>query len=76
MVEALAERFEGCSSFDFEILRAEVTENWADTVAHEHTSAVIEGESRDYTLRVTQVYRQEPTGWKVTHRHADTAPES
>lgn len=74
LVEALAERFQGCSHFGLEVLRAEVAGKWAHTVAYEHTSAVIEGETRTYTLRVTQIYREELTGWKVTHRHADSAP--
>jgi ketosteroid isomerase-like protein len=31
---------------------------------------------RDYTLRVTQVYRREEGEWKVVHRHADTLEQT
>ena len=75
LVDALETRFKGCSSFDLELLHIEVRDGWAHTVAFEHTRATIEGEERDYTLRVTQVYRDEADGWKVVHRHGDTSPD-
>jgi ketosteroid isomerase-like protein len=41
------------------------------TAHREHTSTTVNGEPRDYVLRVTQVYRREDDAWKVVHRHAD-----
>jgi ketosteroid isomerase-like protein len=26
---------------------------------------------QDWALRVTQVYRRDPSGWQLVHRHAD-----
>jgi ketosteroid isomerase-like protein len=26
---------------------------------------------QDWALRVTQVYRRDPSGWRLVHRHAD-----
>jgi ketosteroid isomerase-like protein len=44
-------------------------------MAHrEHTRTSVDGEPREYTLRVTQVYRREDDAWKVVHRHADHDP--
>jgi ketosteroid isomerase-like protein len=48
----------------------------AYTAGYERTQASINGEPRQYVLRVTQIYRREDGEWKVAHRHADTAPES
>jgi ketosteroid isomerase-like protein len=76
LVDALESRFQACASFNLEVLQTEAHRGWAHTVAFEHTRATIEGEQRDYTLRVTQVYREEADGWKVVHRHGDTAPDS
>ena len=47
----------------------------AYTVGHEHTRASVNGESRTYSLRATQIYRREDGDWKVAHRHADTLPD-
>jgi ketosteroid isomerase-like protein len=74
LVDALESRFTGCASFDLELIQIEAHDGWAHTVAFEHTRATIEGEQRDYTLRVTQVYREEADGWKVVHRHGDASP--
>jgi ketosteroid isomerase-like protein len=40
------------------------------------TSTSVNRQPREYTLRVTQVYRREGGVWKVVHRHADTEPEA
>lgn len=74
LIDALEPRFQGCTSFDLELVQIAAHRGWAHTVAFEHTCAVIEGQQRDYTLRVTQLYREEADGWKVVHRHGDTAP--
>jgi ketosteroid isomerase-like protein len=47
----------------------------ASTVGYEHTRASVNGEPRQYSLRVSQVYRCEDGEWKVAHRHADTLPQ-
>jgi ketosteroid isomerase-like protein len=50
---------------------------WSATMAFtggfERTRASINGERRQYVLRVTQIYRREDGEWRVAHRHADTA---
>jgi len=50
-----------------------VSGDLAYTVHREHTSTTVDGEPRDYELRVTQVYRREHGSWRVVHRHADPA---
>ena len=67
--------FSGCTSFRLEIVAAEVTGDIAYTVAYEHTEAIVNGESRVYSLRATQVYRREDGEWKVVHRHGSAIPE-
>ena len=71
----LAEAFSNCTSHAYEIVTADVVGDMAYTVGHERTQASINGEPRQYVLRVTQVYRRENGDWKVAHRHADTAPD-
>jgi ketosteroid isomerase-like protein len=68
-------KFSGCRSYRYDLVAAEVVDDMAYTVGHEHTQATVDGEPRAYTLRVTQVYRRHSGEWKVVHRHADTAPE-
>lgn len=64
--------FSDCTSYSHEVIAADVIGDMAYTVGYEHTSASVNGEPRDYTLRVTQVYRREDGEWRVAHRHADT----
>jgi ketosteroid isomerase-like protein len=47
----------------------------AYTAGLEHTSVLIDGQPRTYTLRATQVYRRESGEWRVAHRHADPVTE-
>jgi ketosteroid isomerase-like protein len=68
----LERSFSDCTSYEHEVIAADVVGDMAYTVGFEHTSASVNGEPRDYTLRVTQVYRREGGAWKVAHRHADT----
>jgi ketosteroid isomerase-like protein len=68
----LERAFSGCASFRTELVAADVRGDLAYTVGHEHTAAIVDGEPRQYTLRVTQIFRREDGGWKVVHRHADT----
>jgi ketosteroid isomerase-like protein len=57
-----------------ELIGHEQSGGLAYTVHREHTTTTIEGVPREYTLRVTQVYRREDDGWKVIHRHGDRGP--
>lgn len=68
----LASTFSDCTLHTYDVITAEVAGDLAYTVGHEHTRASVDGEPRDYMLRVTQVYRREGGEWKVAHRHADT----
>ena len=71
----LAESFSDCTSYEFELLGAEVRGDTAYTVGLEHTSASVNGVPRTYTLRATQIYRREDGAWKVAHRHGSAPPE-
>lgn len=71
----LAETFSDCTSYEFELLEAEVRGDTAYTVGFEHTSASVNGVPRTYTLRATQIYRRENGEWKVAHRHGSAPPE-
>jgi ketosteroid isomerase-like protein len=72
----LADSFSDCTSYDFQLLEAEVLGDLAYTVGFEHTSATVNGVPRTYTLRATQVYRREDGKWKVAHRHGSAPPEN
>lgn len=63
--------FADCTSFTNEVIAADVRGDLAYTVCHEHTSATVNGVTRSYVLRATQVFRREDGEWKVVHRHAD-----
>ena len=71
----LGESFSHCTSYEFELLEAEVLGDTAYTVGYEHTSASVDGVPRTYTLRATQIYRREDGEWKVVHRHGSAPPE-
>ena len=67
----LEEAFGGSVSSSVEVVAADTRGDLAYTAHRELTSATVNGEQRDYVLRVTQVYRRENGEWKVVHRHAD-----
>lgn len=67
--------FSNCTSYDIELIAADVVGDMAYTVGFEHTSASLDGEPREYTLRATQIYRRENGEWKVVHRHGDAVHE-
>ncbi|HEX5862269.1 MAG TPA: nuclear transport factor 2 family protein [Nocardioides sp.] len=71
----LARRFSDCTSYELELLEAEVRGDTAYTVGIEHTSASLDGVPRTYTLRATQIYRWEGGEWKVAHRHGSAPPQ-
>jgi ketosteroid isomerase-like protein len=70
----LAESFSDCTSYQLELLEAEVLGDAAYTVGYEHTSASLNGVPTTYTLRATQIYRREEGEWKVAHRHGSAPP--
>jgi ketosteroid isomerase-like protein len=73
LFRTLADTFSDCTSHVYELVAADVTGDMAFTAGYERTRASINGERRQYVLRVTQVYRREDGEWKVAHRHGDTA---
>ena len=75
LFDHLANSFSDCTSYEFELLEAEVLGDTAYTVGFEHTSASVNGVPRTYTLRATQIYRREDGAWKVAHRHGSAPPE-
>jgi ketosteroid isomerase-like protein len=75
LFDHLASSFSDCTSFEFELLEAEVRGDTAYTVGFEHTSASVNGVPRTYTLRATQIYRREDGAWRVAHRHGSAPPE-
>ncbi|HEY6800754.1 MAG TPA: nuclear transport factor 2 family protein [Agromyces sp.] len=70
--EVLAASFADCTGFDLELISYDVNGDTAYTAGYERISASIDGEQRTFTLRATQVYRREPEGWRIVHRHADS----
>jgi ketosteroid isomerase-like protein len=75
LFDHLADSFSDCTSYEFELLEAEVRGDTAYTVGFEHTSASVNGVPRTYTLRATQIYRREDGAWRVAHRHGSAPPE-
>ena len=70
--DRLGSSFSSCTSYEVEILAAEARGDLAYLVVMEHTTASIDGApSRDYSLRVTWIFRREDGEWKTIHRHAD-----
>jgi ketosteroid isomerase-like protein len=72
---ALANSFSDCTSYAFDLQAYDVMDGMAYTAGLEHTSALIDGQPRTYTLWATQVYRRESGEWRVAHRHAATVAE-
>jgi ketosteroid isomerase-like protein len=72
---ALGSSFSNCTSYALELQAYDVVGDMAYTAGLEHTSALVDGEPRSYTLRATQVYRREAGEWRVAHRHADPITE-
>jgi ketosteroid isomerase-like protein len=76
LFQSLGHTFSNCTSHVYEIAAVDVVGDVAFTAGYERTQASIDGEPRQYVLRVTQVYRREDGEWKVVHRHADVASDS
>lgn len=71
----LADSFSDCTSYEFELMAAEVVGDMAYTAGFEHTTTSVNGVPRSYTVRATQIYRREHGEWKVAHRHGSAPPE-
>jgi ketosteroid isomerase-like protein len=68
----LESRFSNCSSWDFDLLAAGVSDGIGYTVGIERTTASVDGgPAASYALRVTTIFRREDGQWLVVHRHAD-----
>jgi ketosteroid isomerase-like protein len=70
----IAGRFSGVTGFRIELLASGASGDLGYTVAFEHITAMVNGESRQYTLRATHVWRREEGEWKIVHRHGDPPP--
>jgi ketosteroid isomerase-like protein len=71
----VASWFARSDKYDVEIVAAGASGDLAYTVGYEHNRLVkADGEPREYSLRVTHVYRREDGQWKIVHRHADAPP--
>ena len=70
----IASRFEGCPSFEYEVVAAGARGDLGYLVAYEHVTATINGDEVSYSLRATTVFRKESGEWRVVHRHGDPAP--
>jgi ketosteroid isomerase-like protein len=69
--ETLSATFSNCTDYAYDLITFDVRGDLAYTVGYERVSASIDGTPRTFTLRATQVYRREPGGWRIVHRHAD-----
>jgi ketosteroid isomerase-like protein len=73
----LESRFSNCTSWEFDLLAAGVSNDLAYLVGIEHTTASVGGAPpAAYALRVTTIFRREDGEWKIVHRHADPYDES
>jgi ketosteroid isomerase-like protein len=65
-------RFFNSGTFDQEVVATYATRDFAVLVTIERVCAEVGGLPRqDWSLRVTQVFRREASGWQLVHRHAD-----
>ena len=77
MFEKLASSFSNCSSCEWEVVAADVGEDFAYLLAIERTTASVAGsEPTPYMLRSTTIFRRENDEWKIVHRHADPIDDS
>lgn len=77
MFEKLASNFSNCSSCEWEVVAADVGEDFAYLLAIERTTASVGGsEPMPYMLRSTTIFRREKGEWKIVHRHADPIDDS
>jgi len=72
----VASWFSDSQGYDVEIVAAGASGDLAYTVGFEHKTVDVDAETRNYTLRVTHVYRREEGVWKIAHRHGDHVSRS
>jgi len=77
MFQELASRFSNCGSCEWEVVAADVGEDFAYLLAIERMTASVGGsEPTPYTLRSKTIFRRESGDWKTVHRHADPVDEA
>jgi len=74
MFRTVASWFSESADYQFEVTAAAASGDLAYTVGFEHNEVKVDGQPRNYTLRVTHVYRREDGQWRIVHRHADIPP--
>src|SRR3954451_14463517 len=70
----VASWFSDSQRYEVEVVAAGASGDLAYMVAYEHNKVKVNGQLREYTLRVTHVYRREDGQWRIVHRHADAPP--
>jgi ketosteroid isomerase-like protein len=70
----VASWFSDSQRYEVEVVAAGASGDLAYMVGYEHNTVKVNGQLRDYTLRVTHVYRREDGQWRIVHRHADAPP--
>jgi ketosteroid isomerase-like protein len=72
-LQAAAANYRDGESTRIERISEHVTDDLACFVEVEHYRAKVGGRSHasSVSIRVTSVFRPEPGGWKLVHRHAD-----
>jgi len=70
----VASRFTGVIDYRMELHACQAIGDMGYTVAFEHVTSRVHGETRQYTLRATHVWRREDGEWKIVHRHGDSPP--
>lgn len=74
--EWLATTMTECDEYEFELIAADADGDLAYMVGFERYRAKnAAGTPIRVTLRATHVYRREPEGWKIIHRHGDHPPD-
>lgn len=77
MFRELATQFSDCRSCEWEVVAADVGEDFAYVLAVERTTAAVRGsEPKPYMLRSTTIFRRDDGEWKIVHRHADPIDDS
>jgi ketosteroid isomerase-like protein len=77
MFDGLAARFSDCSSCEWEVVAADVGNDFAYLLAIERTTASVAGsETMSFMLRSTTIFRREDGEWKIVHRHADPVDDT
>lgn len=71
----LTQMFHGSAGTEYDVLAAECSGDLGYVVGLERSTQVVcDDGPRDYTLRVTTIFRREGGAWKVVHRHGDELP--